>query len=222
MWVLVVALAVVLGLIWFWNLPKRKARGFTEATATWDPPVEIGPILTPEECREIIELAEPKFARSTLVAAQTVDETRTSETAWIQREHPAVKKLIEKAQSLTGAPFENCEDIQVVRYKPGQYYRPHHDACCEDNEHCIKFENEGGQRVGTLLVYLNEDFKEGQTRFPNWNDAKFRAKTGGGLFFRPLGRDDCRCHPSALHGGEPPVDGTKYLCNVWVRENSFR
>jgi len=219
-----VVVAVLLGVlfaIWFWNLPWRKARGFTDKTAVWDPPVEVGRILTPEECKAIIDFAEPKFARSTLVAADAVDDTRTSETAWLSRDHDLSRKILDKARELTGMPFENCEDIQVVRYKPGTYYKPHHDACCEDNEHCIKFEDEGGQRVGTLLVYLNDDYEEGWTAFPD-ADLKLKAPPGGGIFFRPLGRDDCRCHPSALHGGMPVKNGTKYLCNVWVREGTFR
>jgi prolyl 4-hydroxylase len=219
-----VALAVVvvtLLAIWFWNLPSRKARGFTDKTAAWDPPVEVGQILTPEECKAIIDFAEPKFSRSTLVAADAVDDTRTSETAWLSRDHDLSRKILAKARELTGMPFENCEDIQVVRYKPGTYYKPHHDACCEDNEHCLKFEDEGGQRVGTLLVYLNDDYEEGWTAFPDAN-LKLKAPPGGGVFFRPLGKDDWRCHPMALHGGMPVKNGTKYLCNVWVREGTFR
>lgn len=221
MWWVVLVILAALALFVFW-LPKRKARGFAPPSAAWDPPVQVGPVLTPDECKQIIEFAEPRFKRSTLVAAETVDTTRTSETAWLPRDHPLAKKLVGKAQELTESPFENCEDIQVVRYKPGQKYLPHHDACCEDNSHCLGFEDEGGQRVGTLLVYLNDDFKDGQTRFPNWNDTKMRAPTGEGIFFRPLGKEDCRCHPLALHGGEPPSEGTKYLCNVWVREGKFK
>jgi prolyl 4-hydroxylase len=222
MYISVVAVVVVVLLaIWFWNLPWRKARGFADKTAAWDPPVEVGQILTPEECKAIIDFAEPKFTRSTLVAADAVDDTRTSETAWLSRDHDLSRKILAKARELTGMPFENCEDIQVVRYKPGTYYKPHHDSCCEDNEHCIKFEDEGGQRVGTLLVYLNDDYEEGWTAFPDAN-LKLKAPPGGGVFFRPLGKDDWRCHPMALHGGMPVKNGTKYLCNVWVREGTFR
>ena len=219
--VAVVVVLVVLLAIWFWNLPWRKARGFADRAAAWDPPTEVGQILTPEECKAIIDYAEPKFSRSTLVAAEAVDNTRTSETAWLSRDHDLSRKILAKARELTGMPFENCEDIQVVRYKPGTYYKPHHDACCEDNEHCLKFEDEGGQRVGTLLVYLNDDYEEGWTAFPDAN-LKLKAPPGGGVFFRPLGRDDWRCHPKALHGGMPVKNGTKYLCNVWVREGTFR
>jgi prolyl 4-hydroxylase len=219
--VALVVVVIILLAIWFWNLPWRKARGFADKTAAWDPPVEVGRILTPEECKAIIDFAEPKFSRSTLVAADAVDDTRTSETAWLSRDHDLSRKILAKARELTGMPFENCEDIQVVRYKPGTYYKPHHDSCCEDNEHCLKFEDEGGQRVGTLLVYLNDDYEEGWTAFPDAN-LKLKAPPGGGVFFRPLGKDDWRCHPMALHGGMPVKNGTKYLCNVWVREGTFR
>lgn len=221
MYILIGIVLAVLLAIWFWNLPWRKARGFAAKDATWDPPVEVGQLLTTEECKAIIDFAEPKFKRSTLVAADEIDDTRTSETAWLPRDHDLSRKILAKARELTGMPFENCEDVQVVRYNPGQYYKPHHDACCEDNEHCMNFENEGGQRVGTLLVYLNDDYEEGWTLFPN-AQLKLKAPTGHGIFFRPLGRDDCRCHPNALHGGMPVKNGTKYLCNVWVREEKFR
>ena len=222
MYILAGIIIGVILLIWFWYLPWKKARGLTPKDAIWDPPVEIGPLLSPDECKSIIDFAEPRFERSTLVAKEKIDNTRTGETAWRPRDDPLAQKIIKKVIELTGKPFENCEDIQVVRYKPGQYYRPHHDACCEDNEHCIDFEREGGQRVGTLLVYLNDDFDEGWTHFPAYQNMKMRAKPGGAIFFRPLGRDDHRCHPFALHGGADVKNGTKYLCNVWVREEKFR
>jgi prolyl 4-hydroxylase len=219
-WILIVL--VVLLSIWFLNLKKRSARGYTPVSATWDPPIQTGPILTTEECKAIIDYAEPKFTRSTLVAAEAIDNTRTSETAWLPRDHELSRKIIARAQELTGKPFENCEDIQVVRYKPGTYYRPHHDSCCEDNEPCINFEDEGGQRVGTVLVYLNDDFENGFTGFPNYNQLRLKAPPGEGIFFRPLGRDDWRCHPYALHAGEPVTSGIKYLCNVWIRESRYK
>ena len=28
---------------------------------------------------------------------------------------------------MTGTHFDNGEDIQIVRYEPGQFYRVHHD-----------------------------------------------------------------------------------------------
>jgi len=204
--VALVVVVITLLAIWFWNLPWRKARGFADKTAAWDPPVEVGQILTPEECKAIIDFAEPKFSRSTLVAADAVDDTRTSETAWLSRDHELSRKILAKARELTGMPFENCEDIQVVRYKPGTYYKPHHDSCCEDNEHCIKFEDEGGQRVGTLLVYLNDDYEEGMDCISRC-EFEAQSTTRRGCFFQTPRKRRLALPP---HG--PPWG---YACQEW-------
>jgi prolyl 4-hydroxylase len=82
------------------------------------------------------------------------------------------------------------------------------------------FENQGGQRVGTLLVYLNDDFTDGETHFPDHGDLKLKAPPGSAIFFEPLGSGD-KCHPKALHAGLPISSGTKYVCNAWVREGPF-
>lgn len=213
----------VLAVAWVWWFTSRAARGFAPVSAPWDPPVIVGDVLTAEECKAIIDHTDPKFARSTVVAAKNVDDSRTSETAWLSRDDPRAQKMIAKAMELTGMPRENCEDIQVVRYKPGTYYKAHHDSCCEDNSFCKSFEDRGGQRVGTLLVYLNGDFTEGHTHFPGNDDLKIKADPGSAVFFRPLcNGPEAKCHPKALHAGLPIGQGTKYVCNVWVREGAFR
>jgi prolyl 4-hydroxylase len=213
---------VVLFTAFLWWLPDtRPGRGYADEDSAWDPPFLVENILTMDECREIIAKAEPRFARSTVVADETVQNSRTSETAWISKDDPLARKVLQKAMEITGKPFANCEDLQVVRYKPGTYYRAHHDSCCEDNKHCKDFESKGGQRVGTLLLYLNSDFTEGQTHFPDFKNLKITARPGSAIFFRPLGTWDKRCHPFALHAGLPIATGTKYVCNIWVRENEF-
>jgi len=215
-----VALTLILVALWIWTLPERLARGYAHVSAAWDPPILVQNIITPDECKKIIEMAEPNFVRSTVVAESAVHQSRTSDTAWISKENPIVRKIFEKATELTGKPFENCEDMQVVRYKPGAYYNAHHDSCCEDNNFCREFEEKGGQRIGTLLLYLNDDFTQGQTHFPDL-DLKLKATPGSAIFFRPLGSKDNKCHPKALHAGLPINSGTKYVCNIWVREGPF-
>lgn len=215
-----VALTLILIALWVWRLPERLARGYAHVSAAWDHPILVQNIVTPSECQKIIEMAEPNFSRSTVVAEDSVHQSRTSDTAWLSKDDPLVRKIIQKAMELTGKPFENCEDMQVVRYKPGTYYRAHHDSCCDDNNFCTEFEAKGGQRVGTLLLYLNDEFTEGQTHFPDL-DLKMTAPPGSGIFFRPLGTNDNRCHPNALHAGLPIKSGTKYVCNIWVREGTF-
>jgi prolyl 4-hydroxylase len=197
-------------------------RGFTSSEASWDVPYIIDNVLTPDECKYIIEKAEPMFTRSSVVGVEGADTSRTSETAWIPRDDPVARKVFAKALEATGKTIEYCEDLQIVRYAPGAYYREHHDACCEDSEACHAFEKDGGQRLATFLVYLNSEFTDGETHFPQHGNLKLKANPGSGIMFRPLGKDDDRCHPKALHAGLPISSGTKYVCNAWVRENKFR
>ena len=72
------------------------------------------------------------------------------------------------------------------------------------------------------LILLNA-ITDGETEFPDWNDGtKMKVQPGSAIFFRPLGTNEPKCHPKALHAGTPPSSGVKYVCNVWVRENKFR
>jgi prolyl 4-hydroxylase len=217
--VTMVLVSFFIGLLVLWIISDR-SRGYEPPESTWDGPQMVHGILEPHECDYIIGKAESSFARSTVVGIDGPDESRTSETAWVSKDDPVARKILERVCELTGKSYENTEDLQVVRYKPGTYYRAHHDACCEETEACSLFENKGGQRVGTLLVYLNDDFTDGETHFPDFGDLKMKAPPGSAIFFKPLGSED-KCHPKALHAGLPISSGTKYVCNAWVRENEF-
>jgi prolyl 4-hydroxylase len=202
-------------------ITRNKERGFTSDSASWEHPQIISDILTPEECAYIIDKATPSFTRSTVVGTEAPDVSRTSQTAWISKTDPVAQKIFAKALEFTGKTLDECEDLQVVKYEPNTYYREHHDSCCDGSQGCIDFEKDGGQRVATLLVYLNSDFTDGETHFPNL-DLKLKAEPGSAILFRPLGSEEAKCHPKALHAGLPISSGVKYVCNAWVRENKFR
>jgi prolyl 4-hydroxylase len=196
-------------------------RGFTDVNASWEQPQFVENVITPEECKYIIDKATPLFSRSMVVNDSGVDPSRTSETAWIPRDDPIAQKIFKKALEFTDKTLDNCENLQVVRYGPGTFYKAHHDSCCDGSKGCENFEKDGGQRVATLLVYLNDDFTDGETHFPDLG-LKMRANPGSAIVFWPMGKDECKCHPKALHAGLPPSSGVKYVCNAWIRENKFR
>jgi prolyl 4-hydroxylase len=221
MWIYFVLVAVLILMTWLIVTWSKGGRGFTEKTNPWDPPVIIDSVLSKDDCKYIIEKANSLFSRSTVVGTEGVDESRTSETAWIPKDDPVAQKVFNKACELTGKHIGCCEDLQVVRYKPGTYYRAHHDSCCDDSDACKSFESRGGQRIGTLLVYLNDEFTDGETHFPDHGDVKMKAPPGSAIFFKPLASDEPKCHPKALHAGLPISSGTKYVCNAWVREGVF-
>ena len=57
---------------------------------------------------------------------------------------------------------ENGEDIQVLRYQEGQKYEAHYDYFV-DKVNIAR----GGHRYATVLMYLSDVQKGGETVFPN-------------------------------------------------------
>lgn len=56
---------------------------------------------------------------------------------------------------------DNGEDMQVLRYEPGQKYDPHYDYFV-DKVNIAR----GGHRIATVLMYLSDVVKGGETVFP--------------------------------------------------------
>jgi prolyl 4-hydroxylase len=222
MWAYFALVAVLMLITWAVVTRRNGGRGFTGASDPWQPPVVVDSVLTKDDCRYLMEKANSLFKPSSVVGVNGQDPSRTSETAWISKDDPVAKKVFAKACEMTGKPMGCCEDLQVVRYKPGTYYKAHHDSCCDGSDACQEFETKGGQRVGTMLVYLNDEFTDGETHFPDHGGVKMKTPPGSAIFFRPLANDTPKCHPKALHAGLPISSGTKYVCNAWVREEDFK
>ncbi len=166
--------------------------------------------LTPEERKHIIESAEKELKPSTIDVNATMDETvRKSETTWLGREDPIIDSVIRKCVKYIDRPIDNCEKLQVLKYKPGGHYKSHQDA----------FENESNMRMYTFILALNDDYEGGETEFPNLgNEYKLRA--GDALFFDTLDNYEMMTS-KALHSGKPVKSGEKWICNLWVRKYPY-
>ena len=149
-----------------------------------------------------------------------IDNVRNSKQHWIVKNDELVKPIFERVSKMFNIPFENAEDLQVVRYLPNQYYREHHDSCCDNNKACTTFLSKGGQRILTVLIYLNDDFTDGHTYFKNL-DMKLKVPSGDAIVFFPLAKNTSKCHPLALHAGMPVTSGEKWIANLWFREHKF-
>ena len=57
---------------------------------------------------------------------------------------------------------ENGEDMQVLKYEHGQKYDPHYDYFA-DKVNIAR----GGHRIATVLMYLSDVAKGGETVFPS-------------------------------------------------------
>jgi prolyl 4-hydroxylase len=96
-------------------------------------------VVTPYEAKRLIELgAAEGYERSADVGIMFPDGTaedhyydgRTSTNAWCGEEcynDPAVQAVIERMTNITGIDAVNSEELQILRYEPGQFYNSHHE-----------------------------------------------------------------------------------------------
>ncbi len=184
--------------------------------------IVFGGLLSDAECEQLIDLAKPRMARSLTVATKTggeeVNADRTSNGMFFQRgEHPLVRTLEERIALLLNWPMENGEGLQILHYRPGTEYKPHYDYFDPAEPGTPTILKRGGQRVGTLVMYLGEPDKGGGTVFPDVN-LEVAPKRGNAVFF-----SYDRAHPSTktLHGGSPVLAGDKWIATKWLRERRF-
>ncbi|HVZ43316.1 MAG TPA: 2OG-Fe(II) oxygenase [Ramlibacter sp.] len=184
--------------------------------------VVFGDLLSAEECEQLIELARPKLARSLTVATKTggeeVNADRTSSGMFFHRgENPLVLRIEHRIARLLRWPVENGEGLQVLHYTPGTEYKPHFDYFDPAEPGTPTILRRGGQRVGTVIMYLGEPQKGGGTVFPDLR-LEVAPKRGNAVFFSYE-----RPHPSTktLHGGLPVLAGEKWIATKWLRERRF-
>lgn len=177
---------------------------------TYSKPVIIENFLSEKERIHIKQRAESKLEVSTVDKDRRVNEQiRKSETAWLSTEDPIVKSVVERCISRTDRPIENCEQLQVLRYKPGGHYQPHQDVFYEDKN----------KRIHTFILALNDEYEGGETSFPNIKE-KYKLRAGDAIFFDTL--DNYGLDTSdALHGGQPVKSGEKWVCNLWVHKYPY-
>lgn len=196
-----------------------KGRGYCNINNEYIPPKMYKNFISPKETKHILQLANPLFRESRLVSGFS-ENIRKSQTAWLSPSDPVIKQIIERVCTITNLPIENCEKMQVVKYEPNGFYNAHYDASCDDKKECVEFEKNGGQRVVTMILYLNDDFTEGYTEFPNLK-KQYKPEKYSGLLFYSLEKNGNKCHPLSLHAGMPVKSGTKYIANVWLREKKY-
>jgi prolyl 4-hydroxylase len=148
----------------------------------------------------------------------TTEQSRTSSTCFLNKHDPPF--LMEKCQALTGKPIAHMEKPQVGRYQATEKYDGHYDAVDMSTPIGESFDQNGGQRLVTVIVYLN-DVEEGGNTFFSSLDLRIKPVRGTCAVFFP-GFTDRRIDTRLLHTAEPAVDGhIKWVSQVWIRENDF-
>ena len=184
--------------------------------------VVFGALFSDAECDALIECAQARLVRSETVQMATggneVNEARTSEGMFFARgENELIRRLEERIGAVLAWPVENGEGLQILRYRPGAEYKPHYDYFDPAQAGTASILKRGGQRVGSLVCYLNTPAQGGSTIFPDVQLDVAPIK-GNAVFF-----SYDRPHPmtKSLHGGAPVIEGEKWVATKWLREARF-
>ncbi|TYH55932.1 hypothetical protein ES332_D09G271200v1 [Gossypium tomentosum] len=195
--------------------------------------------LTDLECDHLISLAKSELKRSAVAdnvsGKSKLSEVRTSSGMFISKaKDPIVAGIEDKISTWTFLPKENGEDIQVLRYEYGQKYDPHYDYFV-DKVNIAR----GGHRTATVLMYLTNVTKGGETVFPEAEESSLhttpakddlsdcakkgiavKPRRGDALLFFSL-HPNAIPDPSSLHAGCPVTEGEKWSATKWIHVDSF-
>jgi prolyl 4-hydroxylase len=185
--------------------------------------VVLGGLLSDEECDALIAAASPRMARSLTVETKTGGEAlnpdRTSNGMFFNRgESELLQRIEARIARLIGWPVENGEGMQVLNYKPGAEYKAHYDYFDPAEPGTPTILQRGGQRVGTLLMYLNNPVRGGGTTFPDAG-LEVMPQRGNAVFFS---YDRPEPATRTLHGGAPVIEGEKWIATKWLRQREFQ
>jgi prolyl 4-hydroxylase len=219
--------------------PTRKQMNITLTCLSVAPRVfEIDNFLSSIEIEHILSLASQLELSLSKTGDEDTDaddtESRTSYNTWISRETSPIidaiyrrsadvlridesffrQRTVDDSGSMDHAipPNEKVsEDLQLVHYSPKQEYMAHHDFGTDDLDENKSYQS---TRFATLLLYLNNVTKGGETSFPRWvNGETFRelkVKPNPGkavLFYSQL--PDGNLDDFSQHAGMPVHDGEK-------------
>eukprot|EP00775_Hariotina_reticulata_P003103 gene3103-biopygen4754 len=193
--------------------------------------------LTHTEADHLINLAQDRLVKSTVLGAfgiSSPSNVRTSAGASLRRGHDATVAAIEhRIAQYTKAPVSHGEGLHVLRYEIGEEYKPHHDYFYDERSLL-----QGGQRIGTVILYLSDGYKGGETVFPNsltqgshvhdhqmelsdcaQQGLAVKPAKGDALFFLSVQADGDRMDELSLHTSCPVIMGSKYVATKWLRSD---
>lgn len=180
----------------------------------------LNDLLSHDECDALIEEAKPRLQRAMTVdisGKHQVDARRTSEGMFFGiGESPLIKRIEKRIATLLSIPVDHGEGLQVLHYLPGQQYEPHHDWFDPEQPGFAAITAKGGQRIASLVMYLNTPEAGGGTAFPEIG-LTVTAWRGSAVYFAYDTGDT-----ASLHAGLPVSKGEKWIATKWLRERPFQ
>lgn len=152
------------------------------------------------------------------------------------KDQPIVQRIKDKIALFTTVPSTNSEDLQLLHYTPGQFYKVHHDYIqAHTYLPC-------GPRILTFFLYLNDVEEGGGTRFTNLSssssfshendedededegdgigmigDVIVQPERGKALLWPSVLNEDLNAKDGrTMHEAMEVLKGEKYAANAWL------
>jgi prolyl 4-hydroxylase len=176
---------------------------------------------SPEVCDWLIARTRGKLAPAKVYDPATggprSETVRTNSEYHFRRDESDLVLLSVRARMAKAVelPVAAMEATAILHYTPGQEFLPHFDFLDTSSPGHAREVAEGGQRVLTFLLCLNDEYDGGQTEFSALG-KRWKGRKGSALFFwnvQPDGVPDRR----TVHAGLPPTRGEKWLLSQWMR-----
>jgi len=182
--------------------------------------------ITDEECKFIINISKDNMQRAG-VSDKSIDmktyDGRTNKSYWIPLDkYELLKNLAIRISKTIGLnDYKKFESFQIIYYTKDQEYKYHYDAYDKNDKVKYKQYCKRGNRLATVLCYLNNVTKGGETGFDSIKDRSeplvIEPVKGRMVVFQNVHADGSLHHESR-HAGLPVEDGEKWAFNLWVRE----
>lgn len=187
-----------------------------------DPRIGRIPGLVPKEiCQWLIKRSTGRLSRALVydsVQQKTIPHaTRTNSVAILGLvETNIILTLLQiRIAATMQAPLRNLEPVNVLHYRGGEEIRNHFDFIDPDSPNYDEQIRRQGDRVVTFLVYLNDNYADGETAFPEVG-IRHKATRGEGLFFVNVTAEG-KPNLQTMHAGLPPTEGEKWVITQFIR-----
>ncbi|MQM13105.1 hypothetical protein Taro_046030 [Colocasia esculenta] len=193
--------------------------------------------LSDEECDHLISLAHGKLDKSMVLddfkGNSTLSSIRTSSGMFVPRgADDVVKRIEERISAWTFLPVGNGEDMQLLHYGVNESFEPHYDTYYDPQTLTL-----GGHRIATVLMYLSNVTRGGETIFPmsEMKDSQVKDNTwspcastgyavkpvrGNAVLFFNL-YPDATPDDKSSYGGCMVLEGVKWSATKWIHMRSL-
>lgn len=160
------------------------------------------------------------FHSSTIVSenGNISSNYRTSKTCVIKKDSKSHNLILEKIKKFNLENY-NIEDLQLTKYKEGEFYKSHHDFFDHNKESEKNIIKSNGQRLKTIFVYLKKADMGGGTRFNRIN-KEFNLSNGDALYWNNCYKTDNTYvyEYNSEHEGTTVLKGEKIGINIWLTD----